>query len=78
MTATVVTHTNDTLVLDIEHHPAQSWSRAVDPMAFRTARQHIRGGDVWAMTDSEYSLSAPEGRSRSRYTFENTHGVGRA
>ena len=74
MTATIADRSADRVTLDIEHDPAQSWSRAVDPCAMRKARTVLpRDGRQWAMTDADYSRpDAPTGRSVSRYTFEAT------
>lgn len=68
----------DTIVITIDHTGDQSWSRAVDPRAKRAARDHILGGERWALVDADYCQPTPVtdqraehfgGWSRSIYCF---------
>lgn len=69
----------DTLLITIDHTADQSYSRAVDPRAMRAAREHILGGERWALVDADYGqpTTVTDGRadhfggwSRSVYRFE--------
>ena len=81
MTATWTVVDDTTRTIEVRHDPRQSYSRAVQPKAFRLARQVLRG--VWALTDVDHGPSLPADwyetgyRSVTTYTFQRVAVGGR-
>ena len=62
MSHTATWLTPDDLELEITHHIAQSYSRAVDPKASRVAKQTLPGG-TWELHDVQYGTPGPDDQS---------------
>jgi hypothetical protein len=59
-----------TIVVDIVHGDAQSYSKAVQPRAMKAARQAIVAGQ-WGLADVDYDQPNPAPhRARTVYRFE--------
>ena len=50
------------LEIEITHHIAQSYSRGVDPVASRFAKQNLSGGS-WELHDVQYGRPGPDDQS---------------
>jgi hypothetical protein len=70
MNVTIVEHTGDRLVIDIEHADHQSYSRAVSPRAMKAAGAHRRPKPL-TLVDRQFNhTDLDNGRGLSRFTFE--------